>query len=201
MRGADLPVGVWSAAVRSFVPTTKDRRRYIRRPEGRRHEACDEKEYFMSDESKVGEAGPAASTEALGELAAAVRAENPEAFWRWLDRFGNWEEREREALQAHPERSFLRRVLIGGREKGEWWWMSAVLSLDREWTPAHLRQIPPQIWGWPGLAGKTPEMIYDFTADRLLWCDAGARIDAETQSEQWLAQLEAQLGDRGVDGG
>src|SRR5262249_1303249 len=125
------------------------------------------KEQGMSDESKAREVPLAGSNEALGELAAAVRAENPEAFWRWLDRFGNWEEREREALQAYPERTFLRRILIGGREQGEWWWMSAVLSLDREWTPAHLRQIPPQIWGWPGLAGKTPEMIYDFTADRL----------------------------------
>jgi hypothetical protein len=155
----------------------------------------------MDPENNVADSRPPASAETLRELADAVRWENPDALWRWLDRIANWEERERESLQAHPERPFLRRILIGGRENGEWWWLSAVCSLDREWTPAHLRQLPPQIWQWPGLDGKTPELIYDFTADTLLWGDGSARVDAIDQSEHWLRKLDAQVRKLGVEGG
>jgi hypothetical protein len=147
----------------------------------------------MSENSEVADSQPPVSAETLRELADAVRWENPDALWRWLDRMGNWEEREREARLAHPDRPFLRRLLIGGREDGAWWWLSAVCSLEREWAAADLQQLPPHIWSWPGLEGKTAELIYDFTADTLLWGDASARVDALEQSEEWLHQLDVQV--------
>lgn len=151
----------------------------------------------MDAEQNVADTTSRTDAHSLSELADVVRYQNPDALWRWLDRIANWEVREQESLQAHPERPFLRRLLVGGRENNEWWWLSAVCSLDREWTPAHLRQLPPQLWDWPDLGGKTPELIYDFTADSLLWGDAGARLDALEQSDVWLERLEAEIETRG----
>jgi hypothetical protein len=154
----------------------------------------------MDAEQNVADSRQRTNEESPAELADVVRCQNPDALWRWLDRIANWEERERASLRTHPERPFLRRILLGGRDNGEWWWLSSVCSLNREWSPAHLRQLPPQLWHWPGLGGKTPELIYDFTADTLLWGDASARIDALEQSDHWFRELDAELQTRGADG-